>query len=702
MKPYGPVVLLAISAFWACIAGGYVSIEGLGPADNLLLSVLKGDTYPLLTHALIFLPIAVAFIWVLRERKIQQVPTNRVSVPLAVMFALIVGTAPLTLFKAATLCQVAEWLSYGVAFLAVVSAGGRRQGPLAILTAIFLGCTFTAVLGLREYGVLHNQDPTHRIFSTWIGPNALAAMLDVGFVIGLGVVATQERIYALLAGLATVFIGFAIVLTQSKGGVAALAVGVVAYAFATAVWTRRDSLVILARSGFVLVGVALLVGALTLSQRHQVETKGSLAGQPTAVSRFSQASDTQEQSFGFRKLLWITSLDLIEENPVGRGAGTFRFWSSRPGLVTQTQLGHNSYLQLGVESGAMAPAILILALLAWVYYLFRGGQGVPLESRRLRAGVFGAVVAIAVHSAVDSDLHYYGIGLVFFMLLGVGLLLSTDAVAPEFTPISLRATGIGIDVAICLVMLYCGWADRLRTDAVSLMDQNIDEARQALASLRSIMPFDADAWYLSALVASSPSDRKSAFDNAVANGPSTKYIRALASQQARDGQLDQARSTYERALIYDPNNLLALYQILEIDRNRGDEASAIRDAEQIVSVEKSPYFTIRSIPELVPLETARARVYLAGVKGDKTSLLEGALKLYRQYAAQTVPQVLSGAKEGVNYGGQSPDSARQAMREGQDVCRDLAAVYRREGRSADASRVEADAEGFGEALASLK
>ncbi|HEY0867945.1 MAG TPA: hypothetical protein VGE01_11220, partial [Fimbriimonas sp.] len=154
-KIYPPTLLLAFSAFWAVLAGGYVSTEALAlsPEASPWWVAIQGDAAtPLLSHALVSLPIVVALVWAVLERKIIQTPTGKIALPVILLLGFVLGTAPLSQFKGATVPAVAEWLIYGGAFFATVTSGGRRQGPKWILASIFLACVLLSVLGIRQYG----------------------------------------------------------------------------------------------------------------------------------------------------------------------------------------------------------------------------------------------------------------------------------------------------------------------------------------------------------------------------------------------------------------------------------------------------------------------------------------------------------------------------------------------------------------------
>jgi hypothetical protein len=120
----------------------------------------------------------------------------------------------------------------------------------------------------------------------------------------------------------------------------------------------------------------------------------------------------------------------------------------------------------------------------------------------------------------------------------------------------------------------------------------------------------------------------------------------------------------------------------------------------LVDKEQALSFRVRALPELVPLETVRARAFLAELATgtDRQTLLEGALPLLSQYLERTVPMVRRMAAAGLDYGGENPESAREAMAQGQSIAQSLAEIYRAAGDPTKANEASERAAMFGAAL----
>ena len=656
-----PLILIAIAAFLAPLIGGQVAVDSmaLAPGSDPILSAFVGASEtPTLSHAILALLCTSALVVMLLRRKVLQVPNNTVSGLLIILLSLIVSTIGVSSFRYVSIPAGIEWVTYGICFYAVVAAGGRQRGPTVLLSAIFGGCVLLSLLGIREYGDMKAIDPTWRIFPQWVGPNAMAAVLVVGYYLGLGLAINEKRSVSLAISLGCVVIGMALFLTQSKGSLLSFAVGLFAFGLLLLIWMpKKELLRAVGITGGTLAAVIVLAAAITLQPKGNHSTAGSAALSPGA--RLVDTGTSADQSVGFRKLLWASAIKLTKTNPMGSGIGTFQFESARPGLTTQTHFAHESYLQLAAEASILAPLLLVAALLCWARLVFRGGSKLQSPQNVLRASVFASVLAIAGHSLIDSDFSYYGIGLIVFILLGVGLLLSSDAVAPEFLPAVFRRSAAGGTALLTVLLLFLGYVEGSR----ALVRGNIaskapNDAISSLDSLRSTAPWDAEVWYLSAESTRDPAQQLEYAKKTVDLGPSTRNLRMLARLEAMQGHTSDALGSLERARELDPNNLQTLTTLAMIQTQIGEDDKAKLTWKKLVHVEDSGYFKVRSLPELIATDTYYARIVLAASASDpkeKIALLQPAVDGYKQYVRLTIPNVVRFAHNvdgPLSYGGE--------------------------------------------------
>jgi tetratricopeptide (TPR) repeat protein len=259
----------------------------------------------------------------------------------------------------------------------------------------------------------------------------------------------------------------------------------------------------------------------------------------------------------------------------------------------------------------------------------------------LLTGCFAAVVALLVHGLVDSDLYYFGIGTVFFLLMGAALNLAGDAVAPELVqrPVRILAAVAccGISGLLLLFSLNDIQKGIVRRDIATRDSQSLKEDAEGLGWATS---FDGEARYLQAMTA--PRDRiGKELQDAYEMLPTERVARMLANVLSSGGKFAQAEDVLRGALERDPNNMLTLSLLAKIQAQKGDQGAAVATAKKLVATESTPYFKVRSIPESVPTWTYDARLdFLAPAATDqaeKAKLLAEAVKGYLEYAKVTVP-----------------------------------------------------------------
>jgi tetratricopeptide (TPR) repeat protein len=676
--------MLAASALLAVYFGGQVSNDQMGLSGDGLISELTDGSLATLPHALIALPIFLAFAHLLAWRKVLQLPTKTMNVAFILFFGLIVASIGSSSFRAVSLSAAFEWLSYGAALYTAVAVAGRRHGTVFLVGAIFMGCSLLGAKGLMEFGQMKATHPDWRIFGGWVNGNALAAMLVIGVPLGLAIAIAEKRLAQIAAVAGTLIILMAVYFTRSRGAVLALPPTLLMFGGLLYVWRKfPDSKTATTVASVALCAVVVtttLVGPV-VQVAMPVNTKASdisiTSSGSGPLGRLGSMSISTDESAYFRRLLWKGVGTILADDPAGVGIGAYRYASSRSGLTTQTVLAHESFLQIASEATPVTSAILAVALVFWAIHVCKSPKGLPWRQNVYRAGAVAAVVSVLIHSLLDSDFYYFGVGLVTFILIGTSLLYSVDAVAPEFLPTAARRAGIAGCFLAAAMFLYSGTTEFVRA-RLRLEETTPDASnREGDADLlKQIAPFDGDAWYLIAKAETTPEAALAAYEKAVEYAPSTKNLRALARAQQQAGDEVKATSTLNRALTYDPNNLLALTQLLQL-QIAGSTNAATQTANRLIAVEDTPYFKIRSIPEMVPTETYEARLYLAKQTSSaraQIQLLAPAVAGFEQYAKVTIPQIL---QQG-DYAGESLETAKQKLAEATEAGQDLQ-------RAADAS-----------------
>jgi O-antigen ligase len=236
-----------------------------------------------------------------------------------------------------------------------------------------------------------------------------------------GVMAFMDRfsnggwIYALIMAVTAV----ALILSHSRAGIAASALGLVVFFVALAIGGR-------------LVGRALAVyGAVVVAAAVVIIL---VAGQ--AAEGVDRSVEREE-----RGVLFAYTLDAIEEYPVeGSGLGTwsevFRLHRDDT-LVRGYQRAHNSYLEWASEMGLPATVLMVVTLLGLGVICLRGVRKRRKDQAFPAAGV-AAGVLVASHSAVDFSLQIPAVAVVFAAMLGAACAQSRSSAEsnpyPDYDP----------------------------------------------------------------------------------------------------------------------------------------------------------------------------------------------------------------------------------------------------------------------------
>lgn len=665
--------LLAVACFLATIIGGQVSTDAL-PFSSLVDGVFGGGELPLTARAVVGTMLLLGAAMALWKHGVVQLPKPSFTV-LAIA---IVGFSALSITLSRFLYQSASgwlnWVLFACGFFLAVAASGRGLGPRLVLGSFAVGGAVVALKGLLEYGQAFATEPTRRIFADWNNPNALAAMLLVCLFAALALasdeVAKRRWAWAAVAGLHAM----ALLLTQSRGGFLAAAVGLLAWAVMTVAWGGSKRLVVAAVPMAMVAGLFLVIGQATPQ---------AAPGQAAPLQRVVDRGAEQEQSAGFRILLWRSSVDLMRDHPLGTGPSTYRFWSAQPGLTQQTHMAHQSFLHKGVESGVLGMVALLVLGLRWMLTMLQGARALPVERNLARAGVIAGVLASVAHGFIDSNLWYFGSGLAVFVLLGVGIQLSADGCGPERLPEQARRMTALVLCGFPLLGIWLVASVEVQKASVVGLFANgqIRQASDLVNRLRASYPWDGEVWFLSGLYsqeARDPQRRQEFLQEASERMPSTRVLRALARVQQQRGQTDEALETLNQALEMDPNNLPSLLLKLEWHDQLGDQEEAAEVARKMVGLLDEPYLVVAALPDVVPTEPAEALLFLARIEDDpnqKAQYLEQALDIYERYALRTLPKVRMFSRAGMPFAGETPETARESMLKARAAASELAAVY---------------------------
>jgi tetratricopeptide (TPR) repeat protein len=310
------------------------------------------------------------------------------------------------------------------------------------------------------------------------------------------------------------------------------------------------------------------------------------------------------------------------------------------------------------------------------------------------AGVIGGVAGGFAHGITESNLFYLGVGFSFFILLAIGLQLSSQASSPEFLPQQVRG-GLALLCFLPLVaMILAGQAELSRANvATAVAVQNREALESSLASLGT----DPESQYQRGIYgARSPQERVELLQQAVKGLPTTRNLRALARAYGEVEKFSEAEQALRRALTIDPNNLATHALLWQTQLARGDQAGAIATAQKLVELESTTSFKVRAIPELIPLETYEARAFLAKNSPSNTErlkLLQEAVTGFTLYLERTFPRAET-------FPGEGKEEAQRKMQRGLELANEAAILAQQLADTQSEEALKSAARRFSEALAS--
>ena len=307
------------------------------------------------------------------------------------------------------------WMALFLSF--ALASRSRRQARGLVLFLILAG-GLEAAYGLVQS--LGESDSVAGATGTFVNRNHFAGMLNMTLPLALGALLTRHYrrsstrsprsetwAWTWVVLLSCSFMGLAVMLSLSKGGVLTLAATLAFMACILALRrraSRRGDLPGLVAWLLLLtiLGLGLAVGLGALSQRF---------------ARFSEAWQD-------RGTVYADSLRLIGDHAAfGVGPGMYR-WRFRPYQTAHPEKrydhAHNDYLETAADWG-IPTAVLIWGFIGWRFFrvsarLFTSRS---VFSQGLALGCSGALFSILVHSLVDFNLQIPTNLMIFCTILGL-------------------------------------------------------------------------------------------------------------------------------------------------------------------------------------------------------------------------------------------------------------------------------------------
>lgn len=293
----------------------------------------------------------------------------------------------------------------------------------------------------------------------FVNPNHYAAYLAMlcPCALALTIGACQRRrLFSALIGTALLLVMVqGLLVSHSRGGLLAFAVGIVAVACLCLLRGRVLSALIIA----LLLGVMAFNIPILLSETYR--------------ERLSALLDLDaDDSYRTRVQAWADSRQIIRQYPLlGAGANAFRMvFPQVRSESTQARMTHaeNEYVQLLTDFGLFGAALFFCILTCM---LWRMGKQILHRGRDLDVmalAATGSLAAIAAHATVDFALHIPHYALSAAVLLGVTQAAfrsePTDAPRPSSSPMSLTPALILLALTLTVVLT---WGRRQHLDSSS-------------------------------------------------------------------------------------------------------------------------------------------------------------------------------------------------------------------------------------------
>jgi putative inorganic carbon (HCO3(-)) transporter len=240
-----------------------------------------------------------------------------------------------------------------------------------------------------------------RITSLLFQYNSLAGYLNLVIPIAAAsAVLARDRVLKFLGFTCACTAAVAVVLTQSRGGLLALAGLTI-----MAVWLLAPRLTIRIE---ILCGITLIC-LLTV---------------PPLLNHFDRLQGVDDYTEFGRLAAWQAAVSMFLEHPLlGVGYGNYKFLSADlvPGALPGTLEAHNLYLELLAETGLVGFLSIGALLGAFFFLSLKAVHKQDPLSRIIAFGVCGAIITTLIHGTVDYLFDASPqFGALFWMVLGIG------------------------------------------------------------------------------------------------------------------------------------------------------------------------------------------------------------------------------------------------------------------------------------------
>ena len=355
-----------------------------------------------------------------------------INLPLGIFFLFFIISIFRSVHLHESMVITFQFLSYALLYFVVANNVELASKKDINLLLFVMAAAYVLVIGYgyyqyfwgfeatREYVMAHPSAITstpqfqirlkdNAVFSFFVFAPALAGYLVVVFPVLLSLIILSNKIWQRASYLIILFAGIIILfLTYSKGGWLAFGLTLLLYLFIFRPEVLKRNKWNIRLGGKIILS-CILVAAIVISALYSIN--------PARVPRIENLLG----SFNVRLQYWKAAVDMIKDRPLlGFGPGTFGSIYPRYKLpdAEETQLAHNNYIQVWVESGVFAFLAYMWLVFGFLWLVFHNRKKSG-ENQVLRMGLSLGIIAFLIHSIVDFNLYVPGIATFFWIFMGL-------------------------------------------------------------------------------------------------------------------------------------------------------------------------------------------------------------------------------------------------------------------------------------------
>lgn len=362
--------------------------------------------------------------------------------------------------------EMIQVLVFAFLFFAILNNLYRQEFSQVIsFTLIFLAMAISAYAVYQYFTHSHrvwnyNSPYPGRASGTYISPNNLAGFLEMLLPLATAYVLAgrMKPVTRILLGYAALVMAVGLTVTFSRGGWTAAAIGSLA--------------VIVMMLGHRQHRIPALLLLIVLVGGGAWFTKLYLSKTPSYISRIEETMNKGQVELDFRRDMW-TAAERMWLNHFWWGVGpahyNYLFPEYRSERVQrQPDRAHNDYLNLLADWGTAGGIIVVAGMTAFAAGLWEtrkhvrragrdlGGHGSTSSRHAFFVGASGGLLALAVHSVVDFNLHIPANAILGVTLLA--LLASNLRFATERYWLNMRLPAQSLaTLALVAGVAYLGW-----------------------------------------------------------------------------------------------------------------------------------------------------------------------------------------------------------------------------------------------------